>query len=113
MKTISYEAFHNVFMYKNQQVFLNKGDTLYRYGDEAKEFYIIEKGCIELSTEFEGNEFVLERLPTGSILNHRTVWNEDPMKVTVKATEPTYLIKFHISLFNLVKDVDKVFYKNL
>lgn len=62
-KTISYEAFHNVFMYKNEQVFLQKNDTLFRVGQENKEFYIIEKGALEVYTEFEGNEFILERLP--------------------------------------------------
>jgi len=50
-------------MYKNEQVFLQKNDTLFRVGQENKEFYIIEKGALEVYTEFEGNEFILERLP--------------------------------------------------
>jgi hypothetical protein len=113
MKTISYEAFHNVFMYKSIPVFLNKGDILYREGDEAKEFYVVEYGCLELFTEFEGNEFILERLPTGSILNHRTVWNEDNMKINIRAHVATYIIKFPSSMFTMVKDADANFHKSL
>ena len=39
--------------------------------DQADKIYFIEEGSIELYTMFEGNEFIIERLERGSVLNHR------------------------------------------
>ena len=42
---------------------------------------------VELYTEFEGNEFVLERLPSGSIINQRVLFMEDLMYVNMRASK--------------------------
>ena len=42
---------------------------------------------VELYTEFEGNEFVLERLISGSIINQRVLFMEDLMYVNVRAAK--------------------------
>jgi len=36
-------------------------------------------------TEFEGNEFVLERLTPGTILNYRNVFTDDQMQASVRS----------------------------
>lgn len=42
---------------------------------------------VELYTEFEGNEFILERLPSGSIINQRVLFMEDLMYVNIRASK--------------------------
>jgi len=40
---------------------------------------------LEVYTEFEGNEFILEILNPGSILNYRNVFTDDKMEVEVRS----------------------------
>ena len=48
-----------------------------RRGDDADELYFLQSGIIEVYTEFEGKEFVIERLFRGSIINYRTFFMEE------------------------------------
>ena len=41
-----------------------------------KEILIVESGCLELYTYFEGNEFTIVKLYKGSIMNHNILFNE-------------------------------------
>jgi hypothetical protein len=38
---------------------------------------IIANGCVEISTTFEGNEFIIERVDVGGIINARSFLVED------------------------------------
>lgn len=55
----------------------NKGDILQKRGADADELYFLQSGIIEVYTQFEGKEFVIERLFRGSIINYRTFFMED------------------------------------
>ena len=55
----------------------NKGDILQKRGSDADELYFLQSGIIEVYTQFEGKEFVIERLFRGSIINYRTFFMED------------------------------------
>jgi len=44
---------------------------------------------LEVLTEFEGNEFVIDKLKAGSILNYRNVFTDDKMLVTVRSKPST------------------------
>ena len=46
-------------------------------GDIANELIIVGKGWVDLYTKFDGNEFVLETLGLGSIINARNCLMED------------------------------------
>jgi len=54
---------------------------------------LVEYGCLELYTEFEGNEFILDFLPAGSILNHKVLFMDDLMYVNVRAGVPTHILE--------------------
>ena len=54
-----------------------KGEVLQRRGDDADELYFLQSGIIEVYTEFEEKEFVIERLFRGSIINYRTFFMEE------------------------------------
>ena len=56
-------------------------------------------GCLEVYTEFEGNDFVLEKLKPGSILNYRSILTDDRMQVKVRSKltgDGTYIQKLSI-----------------
>ena len=40
-------------------------------------------------TDFEGNEFIIETLKAGSILNFRLIFTDDLMEVNVRALSNT------------------------
>ncbi len=54
--------------YTLREKFLLEGEYLAHARDEADKLVFIEKGIVEVVTEMEGNEFVMERLGPGSIL---------------------------------------------
>ena len=39
--------------------------------------YFVEEGIVEVITEFENNEFVLDKLGPGSAINYRAVFLKD------------------------------------
>ena len=39
--------------------------------------YFIEEGKVLVETEFEGNQFILDKLGPGSIINYRAVFLKD------------------------------------
>lgn len=74
-------------MYILKPTFCEPGKSILRQGDETNSFIIIEHGMVELYTEFEGNEFIIERLPSGSIINQRVLFMEDLMYVNIRASK--------------------------
>ena len=71
---------------------------------------------LEVFTRFEGSEFVLEQLHKGSAINHRAIFMEDQMQVSVRvaSNDATLLKLSHDSLNNLIlKYQNEDFGKNL
>ena len=58
-------------IYKLERINYQKGDFIVKAYEHADSILIIEKGHCEISTEFEGNEFIIEKLYQGSVINHR------------------------------------------
>jgi F-box and leucine-rich repeat protein 7 len=109
MKTVSLKAFHDRFLYKLKKLYLSKDDMLLRVGDDTTSLFIVEYGELEVFTEFEGNKFVIERLPTGSVLNYRVVFTEDRMMVNIRATQGSYILELSEDEFENMDQVDPVF----
>jgi len=51
---------------------MQSGEILQTAGKEVSELYILEKGIIEVYMEIENEEFVIERLFKGSVINFET-----------------------------------------
>ena len=45
--------------------------------DDTDALFVIESGELEVFIEMEGNEFVIDKLTSGAVLNHRSVFTED------------------------------------
>ena len=48
---------------------------------------------LEIYTQFEGNEFMIEKLHAGSAVNHRAYFMQDPMAVNARCTQQTRLLE--------------------
>ena len=68
-----------------------KGAELQKAGADADELYFLQSGIIEVYTEFEEKEFVIERLFKGSIVNYRTFFMEERGSVNLRFAAPSIL----------------------
>ena len=59
-------------IYSLKPVFYLLGTVILKEQDEVKNLMFVENGVAEVYTEFEGNEFIIDRLYRGSIINYRT-----------------------------------------
>ena len=60
--------------------------------DPTDTLYMVVEGALEVYTDFEGNEFSIEKLKPGSILNYRNIFTDDKMNVNVRTLGITYLL---------------------
>ena len=68
-----------------------KGAELQKAGANADELYFLQSGIIEVYTEFEKKEFVIERLFKGSIVNYRTFFMPQDGMVNLRFAAPSVL----------------------
>ena len=54
-----------------------KGDLVLEQDSMINSIYFVEEGIVEVITEFENNEFVLDKLGPGSAINYRAVFLKD------------------------------------
>jgi signal-transduction protein with cAMP-binding, CBS, and nucleotidyltransferase domain len=76
--------FHKI-LYCFQMKFYGKGDLVLKEDDEIDQIIFVVHGSLEIFTEFEGNDFIIETLKPGSILNYKTMFMDDTMKVQVRS----------------------------
>ena len=69
LKKISIEAYYNI-LFSMEKLQYDKYSYISRAYDYADSMIIVCDGVIEIRTECEGNEFIIENLNDGSILNH-------------------------------------------
>lgn len=65
----------------------------------SKELIIVANGWVDIYTYFEGNEFVLERLTIGSVINKKNFLVEDIMQVNIKSLTFCKLYKLSLKKF--------------
>jgi CRP-like cAMP-binding protein len=58
---------------------------LLKEGDPTDKIFFVVHGILEVYTEMEGNDFVIDKLKPGSILNYRNIFTDDNMKVNVRS----------------------------
>jgi CRP-like cAMP-binding protein len=71
-----------IYTLKSQQ--LEEGSMVLKIGDEIDRIIFVERGQIEVYTEFEGNEFVIDRLGPGAVINPGSFWLGDLMTVNMR-----------------------------
>ena len=65
--------------------FYNAEEIVLKEYDPIDKIIFVVNGALEVYTEFEGNEFIIETLHCGTILNYRTIFTDDHMRVSVRS----------------------------
>ena len=73
--------------------------------DDIDSIYFMEEGIVQVSSEFEKNEFIIDMLGPGSIINQRAVFLGEQMQVSVKALTDCKILS--LSLKKLLELVAK------
>jgi CRP-like cAMP-binding protein len=76
--------FHHLF-FMFEPIYLDPGEVLLYKGDETNQLFVVEYGMLEVYFEMEGNEFSIEDLGPGSVLNPTVIFMSDSMTVNVRA----------------------------
>jgi len=61
----------------------------------------VETGVIEVYTEFDGHEFIIDRLPQGSFINYESFFLDDLMSVYMRSMTNTHLKVIHKKYFDI------------
>ena len=64
---------------------IDKDQPVLNVFDPITSIYFIEEGTVEIWTSFEGNEFRIDTLGPGSVINYRSVFLRDQMYVEIRA----------------------------
>ena len=103
-KGVSKDAAHDI-MYNLQTQKFNSGDILQKPGDNADTLYFLIDGVIEVMTYTDReNEFIIERLFRGSVVNYRTFFMPDNGKVYYRFGKNSICQSIHIDKFETLMD---------
>ncbi len=64
--------------------------------------YFIQTGVIDVYQSFENNEFIIEKLYRGSIINYRTFFLPDEAFVYLRVAEDAIIQEFEFSKMELL-----------
>jgi len=77
-----------------------KGAKILDPSMKSNTLYFVEDGIVEVVTRFEGSQFVLDQLHKGSAINHRAIFLEDQMSVSVRCHKEAKLLKLSQAKLN-------------
>ncbi|MCA9214214.1 MAG: ATP-binding cassette domain-containing protein [Planctomycetales bacterium] len=86
------------------------GDTIIREGDEAKEFFVIRDGRVDVSTQKQGS---VNQLDTGAFFGEVALMTDKPRNATITAIEPTTCYVLSRDEFQAVIDKSASFEEEL
>ena len=87
------------FIHNMRKDTMDKGSYIYRDYDKSTRMYIIQSGCVEIFTDMEQSdqEFIIERLYRGSIINHNSFLMNDDMDTDARCKQSVTLYYIDIS----------------
>ena len=83
---------------------IDKDQPVLNVFDSISSIYFIEEGTVEVWTSFEGNEFRMDTLGPGSVINYRSVFLRDNMYVEMRAITEVKVLQLKLeTLLDLTK----------
>lgn len=76
----------------------NEGETLFNAGDPAHHFYVLIKGCVELSLRKTGPVVYMARHP-GEVIGWSSLVGRDVFSASARCRESAKLLKFDRNSF--------------
>ena len=92
LRTISKESLYSL-AYKMEKENYEKGQYITKSYDFADCLIIVLSGVCKVKTECEGNEFILDYLYRGSIVNHRAFLVDDLIYVDIICETHVQILK--------------------
>jgi len=108
LKNCGDDMIYDIIFSLHQETF-EKDSIVLQANQPADKIYFLEEGQIELYTTFEGNDFVIEKLEKGSVLNHRAFFIQDCMYINVRCvTESKLLSLQQDTMKNLIQKYESI-----
>ena len=82
-----------------------KDESIMSEDSNAEALLIVEEGLLDVYTSFEANEFVLERLSRGTVLNHRAYFMKDSMYVDIRCSKEAKIL--HLPLDSIKAIIER------
>ena len=95
LQNINDKVFFDI-MFSLKSTNYDKNQTMLTDENYAEALLFIEEGSLEVSTKFEGNDFVIEKLFRGSAVNHRAFFMKDSMYVNVRTAKETKILSLSL-----------------
>ena len=89
-------------IYRFEQFTFKAGETVLKEGTHLESILIVEQGSVEVVTECDGHEFVLDRLQQGSIINSRLFFTDECIGVNLRAKDHCILIEIGADLIKQI-----------
>ena len=84
----------NHLVYKTPTRHYDVGQLIFKPGDIMNTIYMVEEGLVEIFFYLEGTRFILDRLPSGSLINYRNLFlNNEPACVYALCLKLSFIIE--------------------
>ena len=105
---LTQDMFHDL-IYKLVPKQYEKGQILLKEYSNANSLLFVEYGLVEVFFELEGNEFIVDNLHPGSVINYRSFFMEDLMHVTMRCKENTRILELTKKTFEKMREENAAF----
>ena len=85
LSSLPHEILIEIIFSMKEKLFEEESIILQANRDTVDAIYFVEKGKLQVSTEFESNKFVLDILEPGSVINHRAIFLNETTQVNFVA----------------------------
>ena len=75
------------------QIKLNKGELLFKEGDQSDHAYLLQTGQLETFTEQDGTKLVLGQVDPGELIGEMSIIDGAPRSATIIATKKSVLVQ--------------------
>jgi len=100
VRSVSYLAgadtyFLQKMIFSLKPTHVEEGDLVLAVGQKADAIIFVERGVIEVVTHFEGEEFIIDLLKSGSSINSHSYISEETMVVNYRDARDCHILKLH------------------
>ena len=86
-----------------------KGQILLKEYSSVDSLLFVEYGLVEVFFEIEGNEFIVDNIHSGSVINYRSFFMEDIMHVTMRCKANTKILELSKKTFSKIREENPAF----
>ena len=104
LKEIPRDCFFEI-MFDFKAKSINTSETLLSESQTSSSLFIVESGCLDVYTSFEGNEFIIDYLHSGAIINFRNFILDEPWVINIRAKQFSTVLRLKLSHLEAIQQV--------